>query len=327
MHADRTWAEWASQRPARHWVGEGIIVAALALFGASAFFNAKFNASMATHEDAKIVMAVAGFAIAAMLALLAIGKRFLDKRVQRGAIRKLGLLIALLAAWEVWSAMGHISTNRGDTVSARVHEKQTYAANLSELPKLQAERDAIKARPSGQIEGAIAQLKARNPVAMEASQNCAKPERSPTCSRIASMQSELGAAKRKESLDTRIQAMMGANASASGHVQGDADPQAAAASTLFSLIGVHADSNNVAKLAPVLLALVLMLGGWWGIDLGFLVRGIHLGEPEAQKAEVTVPANVVPMRPANDGSHLNRPLAPVDDTAWARAVLKAQNVA
>jgi len=275
MQKRQTWSQWAANRPARHWFGEGIILASLCLFGASAYFNAKFNASMATDETAKHVMSMAGVAIAALLALLAIGKRFLSSEEQIGAKRKAGTLIILLAAWEVWSAMGHISTNRGDSVAARVHEKQTYSANASELPKLQAERDAIKARPAGQVQGAIDQLKARNPRAMEMSNNCAQPERSPTCSRIKAMEGELAAAKRKESLDARIARMMDANAHASASVAAESDPQAAAASTVFGLMGIHADSNMLAKLAPVLLALVLMIGGWWGTDLGFLIRGIE----------------------------------------------------
>lgn len=278
----QTWGQWAAARPARHWFGEGIIAASLCLFAASAYFNAKFNASMAVDETSKHVMSMAGVAIASLLALLAIGKRFLSTEEQKGALRKAGLLIALLAAWEVWSAMGHISTNRGDSVANRVHEKQTYSANASELPKLQAERDAIKARPAGQIQGAIDALIAKNPASMEKSKNCSVPAGAPgTCSKLAGLRAEHGASQRKEALDNRIAKLMDSNASASGRVEAEADPQAAAASSMLGLLGIKGDSNAIAKLAPVLLALVLMIGGWWGTDLGFLIRGIHLGDEPA----------------------------------------------
>lgn len=290
----KTLTERLAARPARVWFGDGVIACALCLFAVDGYFNWRFNTAMATDEADKLAMGIAGIAIAAALATLAIGKRFLDPRQQAGAKRKAMFLIALFAAWGVWSAMGQISAHRGDTVGTRKHEQQTYADNAAELPKLRAERDGIKARPAAQVQAAIDQLKAKNPAAMEMSSGCAKPERSPVCSRIKGLEAELGAAQRREKLDDRIAGMQAANAAAKGSVNSDADPQAQAAKTVISLFGVNANADTIAKLAPVLLSIVLLLGGWWGMDIGFLIRGVEFtGSHDGNdKTKAPLPSNI-----------------------------------
>jgi hypothetical protein len=61
-----------------------------------------------------------------------------------------------------------------------------------------------------------------------------------------------------------------------------------------SILGLQVNGDTFARLAPVMLSIILLLSGWWGIDLGFLIRGIEFGSES--KAAHTANDNLIPFR-------------------------------
>jgi hypothetical protein len=293
-------ARWAKARPPRVWFGDGVILGSLSLFAVDAYFNWSFNSQMATTPGGRIALGIAGIAIAGTLAMLAIGRRFLDPEHQAGAKRKAFVLIALLAGWGVWSAMGQISTHRGDSVGSRVHEKATFVNANDELARARADLAKIPAgRTPGQIAADMQQIEAK-PYFAETKACTSSGGYANTCRRYIGYKGELATAQERTRLSQRVEALTNATASASGAVEADADPQAKAAETVASILGFSVHGDTFARLAPVMLSIILLLSGWWGIDLGFLIRGIEFGSETSAK---TANDNVLSFRASPNTTH------------------------
>jgi hypothetical protein len=129
---------------------------------------------------------------------------------------------------------------------------------------------------------------------------CASPgSYANTCRRYIGYKGELATAQERARLSQRVEALTNATAQASGAVEADADPQAKAAETVASILGLQVNGDTFARLAPVMLSIILLLSGWWGIDLGFLIRGIEFGSES--KSAHTANDNLIPFR--QNGTH------------------------
>lgn len=308
----RTWAEWAQARSAKIWVGEGVIAFALACFAVSAYFNARYASSLGQDESMQLAMKIAGFSIAALLALLAIGKHLIDGKY-KGVKGKALILVGCLAVVEVWSAMGSIVTGRSDMVGSRKIEATAVANATADRARLQAELDALKRKvqPAGTLRAQLHGMQAQPFYA--ATKACTQntgPYRN-SCARYASVASQLGLAERKETLEAQLASATSTIAHARGAAQSGADPQSAALSTTLGFLGIMASPDTIGLLAPLGIALVLMLAGWWGIEIGFAIRGIELTTASASAARPTgqvvgfappVPASSGPVRVSVSGT-------------------------
>lgn len=296
--------EWADRRTLRHWVGDGVILTAMALFSASAYFNAKFNASLATSPDMQAVMAVTGVAIAAMLALITLGKRILPKAERKGITIKLWLMVMALAAWEVWSAMGHIGTNRGDAVGSRTNEQVVYRNAVASKAADEAALKTLRVvPPAGSIRSQMADYERRPWFA--GTNNCAAPGgMQSACRRYLALAGDHAIAVERAKLDKRIADASAVIASGSGSVHNSADVQSETGSRVLGLVGIRASSTDLAKAMPVFLAIVLLLAGWWGLELGLVIRGVKL-EGEAPDAKPTATVHhITPDLKSDDRIHL-----------------------
>lgn len=274
--ASRTWTQWAASRPAHHWVGEGVIVASLCCFAVSAYFNARYASSLGQDEAMQSAMKIAGLAIASLLALLAIGKHLIDSERHRSVSRRVAILVCLLAVAEVWSAMGAIVTGRSDMVGARKIEAAAVANAAEDRPRLQAELAKLKSTPPA------ATLRSQMQAMQSASwfagtANCTQPgSYRNSCARYNGWGAQLGIAERREQLERQLASTTERIATSKGSAQNVADPQSAALATTLGFMGVVASPDTIGLLAPLGIALVLMLSGWWGVEIGFVIRGIAL---------------------------------------------------
>jgi len=273
----RTWTQWAQSRSANVWVGEGVIAFALCCFAVSAYFNARYAGSLGQDEAMQTAMKIAGFSIAALLALLAIGKHLIDTERFRGAKGKALILVACLAVVEVWSAMGSIVTGRSDMVGSRKIEATSVANATADRARLQAEIAKLKSTPpAGTLRAQLQGMQAQQFYAATKACTTNTGPYNNSCRRYASVAAQLGTAERKESLEAQLAAATGTIAHARGAAQSGADPQSAALATTLGFIGIMASPDTIGLLAPLGIALVLMLAGWWGIEIGFAIRGIEL---------------------------------------------------
>lgn len=293
--ASRTWSQWAASRPAHHWVGEGVIVAALCCFAVSAYFNARYASSLGQDEAMQTAMKVAGLAIATLLALLAIGKHLIDKDRHAGVSRRVAILVCLLAVAEVWSAMGSIVTGRSDMVGSRKVEATAVANAAEDRPRLQAELAKLKSvLPAATLRAQMQGMQAAPWFASTA--GCTQPGGyRNSCARYNSWAAQLGTAERKEALERQLASATDRIANSKGAAQSAADPQSAALATTLGFMGVVASPDTIGLLAPLGIALVLMLSGWWGVEIGFVIRGIALrpADEVAQHVPAAASANTL----------------------------------
>jgi hypothetical protein len=279
MPRTRTWAQWAQSRSTHIWVGEGVIAFSLACFAVSAYFNARYASSLGQDESMQLAMKIAGLSIASLLALLAIGKHLIDTDRFRGVKGKALILVSLLAIAEVWSAMGSIVTGRSDMVGSRKIEATAVANATTDRARLQSELDTLskrKVQPAGTLRAQLTGMQAQPFYA--ATKACTQntgPYRN-SCARYASVASQLGLAERKESLEAQLASATSTIAHAKGAAQSGADPQSMAMAATLGFAGIVASPDTIGLLAPLGIALVLMLAGWWGIEIGFAIRGIEL---------------------------------------------------
>lgn len=289
---DRTWSQWAASRPARHWVGEGVILAALCCFAVSAYLNARYAGSLSQDVDMQMAMKGAGIAMATLLALLAIGKHTIDGNRYKGIRFKAMILMGVLAVAEVWAAMGSIVTNRSDMVGTRKIESQAVANAQEDRPRLAEELSKIKSRQTPeQVEAKIAAWKSSNRATMEATKNCTTDlpkARGGVCDRLKALDAELSVAKRRATIEAQLSNATSAVQNAKGGAGNVADPQSAAMASTLGFFGILTSPDTIGLLAPLGIALALFLAGWWGTEIGFVIRGIAI-EAEAQPTAAIVP--------------------------------------
>lgn len=286
--ARRTWSQWAQSRPAAIWVGEGVIVASLCCFAVSAYFNARYAGSLGQDDNMQTAMKIAGLAIASLLALLAVGKHLIDTERFGGVKSKALILVLCLAAVEVWSAMGSIVTGRSDMVGSRKIEATSVANATADRARIQADLAKLKSvPPAGTLRAQLQGMQAQPfYTATKACTTNTGPYNN-SCRRYAGVAAQLGTAERKESLEAQLAAATGTIAHARGSAQSSADPQSAAMATTLGFMGIMASPDTIGLLAPLGIALVLMLAGWWGIEIGFAIRGIELAAVAARPTAAT----------------------------------------
>ena len=306
----RKWSQWAQSRPAAVWVGEGVIVAALCCFAVSAYFNARYAGSLGQDDNMQTAMKIAGLAIASLLALLAVGKHLIDTERFGGVKSKAIILVLCLAMVEVWSAMGSIVTGRSDMVGSRKIEATAVANATEDRARLQSELNALakrKLQPAGTL---LAQMQGmQGQVFYAETRGCTINTGAyrNSCSRYQSTAQQYGFADRKEKLEAQLAAATGTIAHARGSAQSAADPQSAAMATTLGFMGIMANPDTIGLLAPLGIALVLMLAGWWGIEIGFAIRGIELAVAARPTAATNDNVRQFQTPPASTSSHMNIP--------------------
>ena len=256
----------------RHALGVLGVLAAGVLLAVSAAMNWSFGYSLGrTHFDGQIYGAasVAADCLKALVPFFffaAIRNRMWSQAVASAVV------MTVVTAYSLTSALGHAALNRHDTTGQRANEAQLHKDLRTDLDRDRAELARIpQFRPAGAVQAELDGLKTKREWTWTAGCTDIKSRSSREyCQQIHGLLSELASAQSAASLQARIadnqaklaQFQAGAN-------QAHADPQAAVLAKIANLTGASIKVEDVQMAMTIFVALLLEIGSSLGMFIAF----------------------------------------------------------
>ena len=256
----------------RHALGVLGVLAAGVLLAVSAAMNWSFGFSLGrTVYDGQIYGA-ASVAADCMKALVpffffaAIRNRMWSQAIASAVV------MLVVTAYSLTSALGHAALNRNDTSGQRVYQAASYKDLRTDLERDRAQLAGIpQHRPIGTVQSELDGLKTKREWNWSA--GCTDIKTKATrdyCQSIHALLSELASAQQAATLEARIadNGAKVANVQAGAH-SAQADPQAAVLAKLASSFGPSIKVEDVQMAMIIFIALLLEVGSSLGMYIAF----------------------------------------------------------
>jgi hypothetical protein len=182
------------------------------------------------------------------------------------------VVMVVVTAYSLTSALGHAALNRADTSGKRVHQAQSHKDLRTDLDRDRAQLAGIpQHRPGGAVQSELDGLKTKREWGWSA--GCTDIKSKSTrdyCQQIHALLSELASAQQAAALEARIadnQAKL-AHYQAGAHAV-QADPQAAVLAKLASSFGPSIKVEDVQMAMTIFIALLLEIGSSLGMYIAF----------------------------------------------------------
>lgn len=281
----------------RHALGVLGVLAAGVLLAVSAAMNWSFGYSLGrTHFDGQIYGA-ASVAADCMKALVpffffaAIRNRMWSQAAASA------LVMCVVTAYSLTSALGHAALNRHDTSGKRVHEAQVHGDLRSDLARDRSQLAGIpQHRPIGAVQSELDGLKTKRD--WSATSGCTDIKYRAGreyCQGIHALLSELASAQQAAALEARIaenQAKLAQFQAGAASVQ--ADPQAAVLAKLASSFGPSIKVEDVQMAMTIFIALLLEIGSSLGMYIAFSQWRLDERKAPAAPMMATIATPVAP---------------------------------
>ena len=256
----------------RHALGVLGVLAAGVLLSVSAAMNWSFGFSLGRTEFDGQIYGSASVAADCMKALVpffffaAIRNRMWSQAVASAVV------MVVVTAYSLTSALGHAALNRADRSGARIHQAQSYTDLRTDLARDRAQLASVpRHRASGAVQGELDGLKTKREWTWTAGCTDVKSKNGRQyCQNVHALLSELASAQQAAALETRI----GDNQSRLAQYQAgahtaQADPQAAVLAKLASASGYSIKVEDVQMAMTIFIALLLEIGSTLGMYIAF----------------------------------------------------------
>lgn len=232
-----------------------------------------------------------------------------------------GVTVASIAVFSI-AVVVEVLSHVGANASARTHDMSrateqttTYADTRAELERARADLAAMKpTRTPAAISADMQSLETRPWFA--ATEQCSRPGGyANSCRRYIGLKGELAAAQARTALDQRIQKLASQSASSTaGHSVALAQTKAIASYAAWS-VNPSADEQAKANMA-----ITLILAAYF-VSLGLVNLVAQAFDPDGGSTEPARTAEVINFT----RSPASTTVIAADDTAWAKAVLRAKS--
>jgi len=256
----------------RHGLGVLGVLAAGVLLAVSAAMNWSFGYQLGrTHFDGQIYGA-ASVAADCMKALVpffffaAIRNRMWSQAAASAVV------MVVVTAFSLTSALGHAALNRADTSGKRTYEAQSHKDLRVDLDRDRAQLAGIpQHRPSGAVQSELDGLKTKREWSWTAGCTDIKSKGNRDyCQQIHSLLSEMASAQQAATLEARIAENQAKLAQYQAGAHGaQADPQAAVLAKLASSFGPSIKVEDVQMAMTLFIALLLEVGSSLGMYIAF----------------------------------------------------------
>jgi hypothetical protein len=256
----------------RHALGVLGVLAAGTLLAVSAAMNWSFGYSLGRTPIDGQIYGTASVAADCMKALIpffffaAIRNRMWSQAVASAVV------MCVVTAYSLTSALGHAALNRADTSGKRIHEAQSYQDLRTDLERQRGELARIpQHRPGGTVQSELDGLKMKREWNWTAGCTDIKSKNGRDyCQSVQALLSELASAQQAARIESQIaenQAKL-ATYQAGAHTS-QADPQAAVLATLASATGYSVKVEHVQTGLIIFIALLLEIGSSLGMYIAF----------------------------------------------------------
>ncbi len=256
----------------RHALGVLGVLAAGVLLAVSAAMNWSFGYNLGRTDFDGQIYGAASVAADCMKALVpffffaAIRNRMWSQAIASAVV------MCVVTAYSLTSALGHAALNRSDTSGKRVHEASSYSDLRTDLARDRAQLAGVpQHRPTGAVQSELDGLKTKREWSWTAGCTDIKSKQGRDyCQQIHALLSELASAQQAAALVTRIadnQAKL-AKYQAGAHTA-QADPQAAVLAKLASTTGYSIKVEDVQMAMTIFIALLLEVGSSLGMYIAF----------------------------------------------------------
>ena len=280
----------------RHALGVLGVLAAGVLLAVSAAMNWSFGYSLGrTHIDGQIYGA-ASVAADCMKALVPFFFFAAVRNRMWSQAAASALVMCVVTAYSLTSALGHAMLNRTDTAGKRVHEAQSYGDLRTDLTRDRTQLAGFpQHRPAGTVQADLDGLKTKREWSWTAGCTDIKSKSGRDyCQQIHALLSELASAQQAATLETRIadnQAKLAKYQAGAHSVQ--ADPQAAVLAKLASSVGPSIKVEDVQTAMTILVALLLEIGSSLGMFIAFSQWRLDERMAPAAPAMATLATSVI----------------------------------
>ncbi len=256
----------------RHALGVLGVLAAGVLLAVSAAMNWSFGFNLGRTEFDGQIYGSASVAADCMKALVpffffaAIRNRMWSQAAASAVV------MVVVTAYSLTSALGHAALNRADRSGARIHQAQSYTDLRTDLARDRAQLASVpRHRASGAVQGELDGLKTKREWNWTAGCTDIKSKVGRDyCQSVHALLSELASAQQAAALETRIasnQAKL-AEYQAGAHTA-QADPQAAVLAQLAGASGYSIKVEDVQLAMTIFIALLLEIGSSLGMYIAF----------------------------------------------------------
>lgn len=273
--------EFIKTRTLAQHAGLAMITAGLMAFAFQAWKNAKTATRYSEGSDA-IIDAIGGIAPELFVAAAAVGIISLSHRGKINSKRSLYGLMTLCIGFGVFASFQQISVGRVTKAADNTVNAKNLEDRATELKRIEGELATMANIPAlATATSALDKLKTRK--GWNETNGCANPGSfAVLCRQVADANRAIGAAQRKQTLETRQRELSTKNENTRGENISKADP---AAEWLAGVTGWKFESAQMAIAGYM--AVVMMLVGMLGVHYGLQVYGMD--EAEAQPTAAIVP--------------------------------------
>jgi len=281
----------------RHALGVLGVLAAGVLLAVSAAMNWSFGFSLGRTEFDGQIYGAASVAADCMKALVpffffaAIRNRMWSQAIASA------LVMVVVTAYSLTSALGHAALNRADRSGARIHQAQSYTDLRTDLARDRAQLASVpRYRAPGAVQGELDGLKTKREWGWTAGCTDVRSKSSRDyCQKVHALLSELASAQQAAALEARIaenQAKL-AQFQAGAHTA-QADPQAAVLAKLASSTGYSIKVEDVQMAMTIFIALLLEIGSSLGMYIAFSQWRLDERMAPAAPAMATLASSAAP---------------------------------
>ncbi|CAN0150618.1 unnamed protein product [Phaeothamnion confervicola] len=182
------------------------------------------------------------------------------------------VVMVVVTAYSLTSALGHAALNRNDTSGKRVHQAQSHKDLRTDLDRDRSELARIpQHRPAGAVQSELDGLKMKREWNWTAGCTDMKSKNTREyCQGLQALLSEIASAQQAAKLETRIaenQAKLAQHQAGANDAQ--ADPQAFVLANLAGKLGASIKIEDVQMAMTVFIALLLEIGSSLGMYIAF----------------------------------------------------------
>lgn len=256
----------------RHALGVLGVLAAGVLLAVSAAMNWSFGYQLGRTAFDGQIYGAASVAADCMKALVPFFFfAAIRNRMWSQAVASLVVML-VVTAFSLTSALGHAALNRADTSGKRTHEAQSHKDLRTDLDRDRGQLAGIpQHRPSGAVQSELDGLKVKREWGWTAGCTDIKSKGNRDyCQQIHALLSELASAQQAAALEARIAENQAKLAQyQAGALGAQADPQAAVLAKLASSFGPSIKVEDVQMAMTIFIALLLEVGSSLGMYIAF----------------------------------------------------------
>jgi hypothetical protein len=182
------------------------------------------------------------------------------------------VVLGVVTAYSLTSALGHAALNRNDSSGQRTHEAQIYKDLRADLARAEGQLGWIpQHRPVATVQSALDGLKTKREWTWSAACTSTKGRQTREfCQEYHALSSELASAQQAATLEARIVETKAKLANAEGGSHGaQGDPQAAVLAKVAGVLGVGMTVEDVQMALTIFIALLLEVGSGLGMYVAF----------------------------------------------------------